>query len=207
MNQHRFSFVCCIIIVLSIAACGPSKTQLKKQQQIEQAEALRKLGEVYMTENKDTAAFKKFMEAEKLNPKDPYIHFDLGIFYYNKGKYDLAIERYEKCLELKPSFASVRNNLGLAYMAKGEYDTAISYFNELTDNYLYATPHYPLCNLGQAYYHKRQYDVAEEYLKEAISMQPDFAIALHWLGRTQIKLGKASDAVKTWKRLSVWRRL
>ncbi len=192
MRKNYFLGVIALILVLYIAACTSTKTQARK----DQATALRKLGEAYMTDKKDAAAYQKLTEAEKLNPKDPYTHFALGIFYFNKGKYDLSIEKYKKCLELKPDFASVRNNLGIAYMAKGDYDTAISHFNELTENYFYATPHYPLANMGQAYFHKNQYENAEKYLLQSLKILPRFTIALHWLGRTYVELGNPFKAIE-----------
>jgi len=159
-----------------------------------EAEALRKLGEAYMEENRDAAAYQKLIEARDLNPQDPYTFFALGNFFFNKEKYDLAIENYNKCLELKPEFASVRNNLGLVYMKIGEYDKAISYFSELTDNYIYATPHYPRFNMGQAYFYKNDYRKAEKCFKETLEMEPRFTIAIHWLGRTYIELDDIPQA-------------
>lgn len=193
MKRNRIYIFFSMVLVLSLIACAPSKDeQLRK----DRAESLRKLGEAYMAENKNAPAFRKLKEAESLNPDDPHTHFALGIFYFNKEKYDKAIEQYKKCLELKPDFASVRNNIGLAYMKKGDYDTAISYFKKLTDNYVYATPHYPLFNMGQAYYYKKDYKTAEKYFQEALEMEPEYVIAIHWLGRTQLELGKTTDAIK-----------
>ena len=179
-----------VLIICCVLSCT-SKKQLKKEKE---ADALRKLGEAYMLENRDAAAFQKLMEAKDLNPEDPYIYFALGNFYFNKKKYDLAIENYSKCLELKPEFASVRNNLGLVYLEIGEYDTAISYFSELSDNYIYATPHYPRFNMGQAYFYKNNYKEAKRCFREALEMDPQFTIALHWLGRTYIELGNIPEA-------------
>lgn len=186
--------LCCAFILCLLTACATTKEDLKRD---EKAEALRKLGEAYMVENKTALAFRKLKESEKLNPEDPYTHFALGIFYFNKKRYDLAIERYKRCIELKPDFASVRNNLGLAYLEKGDYDLAIENFQDLTDNYVYATPHYPLTNMGQAYYYKGDFSKAEKYLKDALDLEPQFIIALHWLGRTQLASGKASDAIQS----------
>jgi tetratricopeptide (TPR) repeat protein len=194
MNGNRMCVFFSIILVFYLTACDPSKDeQLRK----DRAESLRKLGEAYMSENKDAAAFRKLKEAEALNPDDPFTHFALGIFYFNKEKYDMAIDHYKKCMELKPDFASVRNNIGLAYLKKGDYDIAISFFKGLTDNYVYATPHYPLFNLGQAYYYKKDYKTAEQYFQKALEAEPEYVIAIHWLGRTELEMGKTSDAIKS----------
>lgn len=194
MNANRIGVFLRMVLIFSIISCAPSRDE---QLQKDRAEALRKLGEAYMSENKDAAAFRKLKEAESLNPDDPFTHFALGIFYFNKKKYDMAIDHYKKCMELRPDFASVRNNIGLAYLNKGDYDMAISFFKGLPDNYVYATPHYPLFNMGQAYYYKKDYKTAEKYFQEALEIEPEYIIAIHWLGRTELELGKTSDAVKS----------
>jgi type IV pilus assembly protein PilF len=191
-SNHIFTAFCMLLIFL-LTSCAVSKEEIKRK---DKAEALRRLGEAYMVENKTSAAFRKLKESKKLNPYDPYTHFAIGIFYFNKKNYDLAIKSYERCLELKPEFASVRNNIGLAYLKKGEYDTAIQNFKKLTDNYVYATPHFPLTNMGQAYYYKNDLDLAEKYLKEALDIDPQFVIAIHWLGRTQLALKKPTEAIQ-----------
>jgi type IV pilus assembly protein PilF len=183
----------CTLLIFFLFSCATSKDDIIQK---DKAEALRKLGEAYMAENKTAPAFRKLKEAEKIDPDDPYTQFDLGIFYFNKKKYDLAIKRYQRCMELKPDFASVRNNIGLAYLQKGDYDKAIENFKELTDNYVYATPHYPLANMGQAYYYKNDFQLAEKYLKEALDLEPKFVVAIHWLGRTQLAMGKTSEAIQ-----------
>jgi Tfp pilus assembly protein PilF len=194
MKKSHATNTLVLLMIFLLASCAASMDDVRRK---EKAEALRKLGEAYMAENKTAPAFRKLKEAEKLNPDDPYTQFALGIFYFNKKKYELAIERYKRCIELKPDFASVRNNLGLAYLEKGDYDTAIKYFKELTDNYVYATPHYALTNLGQAYYFKGDFKTAEKYLKDALDLEPDFLIAIHWLGRTQMATGKTKAAIQT----------
>ncbi len=193
MKATHMCKMLCMLLIFFLSSCATSKEDVMIK---DKAEALRKLGEAYMAENKTAPAFRKLKEAEKIDPDDPFTQFDLGIFYFNKKKYDLAIKRYQRCMELKPDFASVRNNIGLAYLHKGDYDKAIENFKELTDNYVYATPHYPLANMGQAYYYKNDFHLAEKYLKEALDLEPRFVIAIHWLGRTQLALGKTSEAIQ-----------
>ena len=165
-----------------------------------QAKAIRELGEAYLAEGKYTAAYQQLVKAEKLDPRDPYVHYALGNFYYGKGKYNQAIEEYKKALDLKPDLASVRNNLGTAYLAKGDWDAAIAWFKELIDNYIYVTPHYSLSNLGFAYYKKKEYQVSEKYYLEALNLEPKFIIALSGLGKTYLAMGKTNEAVAALKK-------
>ena len=94
------------------------------------ARAIRELGEAYLAEGKDAAAYKQLVKAEKIYPQDPYVHYALGNFYLRKGKYDQAIDEYQKALDLKPDLSAVMNNLGIAYLAKEDWDTAIPCFKD-----------------------------------------------------------------------------
>ncbi|MFZ5569473.1 MAG: tetratricopeptide repeat protein [Thermodesulfobacteriota bacterium] len=191
MERARKSIWILLAVAICMAACATSSQVSTKKR----AEAKRRLGIAYMAEGKDAAAFKELSEAQKLNPDDPNVYYALGIFYFNKEKYDKAIESYNKCLELEPNFAPVRNNLGLAYLAKGEYDTAIVHFKELTENYIYGTPHYPLYGLGRAYYLKEEYVESEKYFQKALDLEPKYTPAMLGLGRIYIQTGKPEQAI------------
>ncbi len=185
------SLFLCLLLFLS--SCGTANMEIPKQQ----SEASRNLGEAYYAQGDYTAALNEFLKAAKLYPDDPYLQNDLGLTYMMKGKMDLAVECFKKAVVLNPEYAPARNNLGTAYLAKGEWDAAIAIFKEITEDLLYATPHFPLSNLGLAYYNKKQYETAERYYLESLKIEPDFVVALKGLGKTYIALGKIREAVAT----------
>ena len=143
------------VLLLSLAACAGNK-EIRKQK----AEAARKVGEVYLRQGNYTSALQELLKAEKLYPNDHILHYDLGIVYRKKGKVDLAIKHFKRAIELKPNFAAAINNLGTAYFDKGDYDAAIASFKKVTEDLLYATPHFAYYNLGRAYYMKKEYSRA-----------------------------------------------
>ncbi|MBW2252124.1 MAG: tetratricopeptide repeat protein [Deltaproteobacteria bacterium] len=178
-----------LLIIFFIASCGGA--QLRK----EQADAIRRLGEAYINDDNYTRALKELLKAEKLYPDDHFLHNDLGIVYKEKGRLDLAIRHFKKALKLKPGYAPARNNLGAAYFDKKDCDAAIACFEKVSNNLLYATPHYPLYNLGKAYYHKQEYLLSEKFYLAALEMKPYFAVALEGLGQTYLAMGKIAEAV------------
>lgn len=178
-----------ILIVMFVVGCASA--QVKK----ETALRTRNLGEAFLVEKKYAPAYREFLKAEKLNPKDPILYYDFGLFYYERKELDKAVEAYKKAIKLKPDFASAINNLGVVYMEKEEWDKAIKTLLPITESYVYATPHYPCFLVGQAYYHKQNYKKAVEYFKKAIELQPDYVFAYHWLGRTYITLKMPKEAV------------
>jgi len=184
-------FLLGIVIVLLTTGCASNK--VKKE---DEALRLRRLAEAYMAENKLIPAYRELVKAQELTPKDPHIHFDLGVFYYLREKYDLAIEEYKKALRLDADFATARNNLGVVYMEKKQWDKAIETLVPITENYLYATPHYPHFLLGQAYFHKKEYDKAVMRFQEALDLNPDYVYARHWLGKTELERGNLEKALR-----------
>ncbi|MFO7494190.1 MAG: tetratricopeptide repeat protein, partial [Desulfobacterales bacterium] len=152
------------------AACASQQPVSDKKK----AEASRNLGEALMQQGDYPGALREFLAAEKLNPEDPILHNDLGLFYRIKDRLDLAIHHFKLAIELKPGYAVAQNNLGEVYLQKKEWDTAIIIFKELSENLLYAPPHSPLTNLGFAYYNKGNFTWAEAYYLKALKIRSDF---------------------------------
>jgi type IV pilus biogenesis/stability protein PilW len=184
----------CILLVSVFIACS-SKENLEQQKQ--QADASRNLGEAYLQQGNYTAALRELLRAEAMNPDDYFVQDDLGLAYYYKGQSDKAIYHYKKALAIKDDYAPARNNLGNAYAEKNEWDQAIEQYKIVTSDLLYATPQFPYSNLGVAYYHKKEYGLSEKYFKAALKIAPQFYWALSGLAKTYIATGRVSEAVET----------
>ncbi len=187
----KVQFWLSVFLVIVIAGCAT--TQIKRKE--EQALRVRKLAEAFLAEKKYQPAYRELLNALEMAPKDPHVHYDLGIFYYEKKKFERSIEEYKIALELKPDFATARNNLGAVYMAMKEWDKAIETLLPLTEDYLYATPHFPHFLVGQAYFYKKDYPHALEHFQAALELKPDFPFAAHWLGKTLLEMGKPDQAI------------
>ena len=185
-----------ILILLCIAvfssACAPTGTL--SPQDKKKADATRDLGEAYLREKQYTAALKELYKAEKINPNDATLQNDLGLVFMAKEKFDLAVTHFRRAVELNPDYTLAKNNLGSVYLALQEWDKAIAVLEPVTQDMLYATPHYPLSNLGWAYYNKGDYVKARQYLEEALELKPDFAIAQLNLARTFMATGRLHQA-------------
>lgn len=175
-----------------LVGCTASSSYQNK----EKSEASRGVGEAYLRQGNYSAAMAEFVKAEKLNPKDPYLKNDIGLVFLARKRYDDAAGYFQQAIELKPDYAPAHNNLGSAYLAQKDWDSAIATFKGISNNMLYATPHYPLANLGLAYYHKGQYAKAEGAYRKSLDIQPDFHLALRGLGRTYLSQGKVDSAIK-----------
>ena len=74
------------------------------------------------------------------------------------------------------------------------WDEAIPILEEVANDILYVTPHYPLANLGWAFYNKKDYKRAEANLNRALELWPNFTIAKIHLGRVYLATGRLNQA-------------
>ena len=189
----------CLLVISLLFAC----TSKNMEEQKEQAEAFRNLGEAYLRQGKYSLALKELLKAEALTPDDYFLQNDLGLVYYYKGKQDLAIRHYKKALALKNDYAPARNNLGNSYAEKREWDKAIEQYEMVSSDLLYATPQFPLSNLGLAYYEKKEYQLSEKYYLKALKAKQDFDRALYGLGRTYMAMGRVTEAIRKLERAAL----
>jgi len=190
MQSNKIIWAMSIFFILSAVSCASNLETRKRQ-----SAAVRKVGEVYLSQENYTAALRQLLEAEQLYSKDHLLHNALGIAYRKKGLVEKAIFHFEKAIELKPDFAPAVNNLGTVYFDQKDYDAAIACFKKVSGELLYATPYYAFYNLGKAYYEKKEYGLSEEYYMKALDSEPKFLDPLVGLGRVYIATGKISDAI------------
>ncbi len=183
--------LCCLLTMAMMAGCA----SLEKRR--EQAQKVRQLGEAYLLEGSLSLAYTQFEKSREMNPRDPHIYYDLGLFFYRKDKYDRAAENFQKAIELKPDFATAINNLGVVYIAQKKWDQAIETLRPITENFAYATPQYPHFLLGQAFFHKKDCEAAIHHLQETISLQPGHLFAHYWLGKVYLACGETGAAIDT----------
>ncbi|VEN75150.1 conserved exported hypothetical protein [Candidatus Desulfarcum epimagneticum] len=158
------------------------------------ADAIRKVGEAHMASRDYTSALGEFLKAKDLFPEDPALLNNLGLAYMAKNRLEAAEASFKNALALKPDYAEAWNNLGSAYLAMKKWDAAIAAIGRVTDNLLYATPHYSLANLGWAHYNKKNYAQAVMHYQKALKLAPGFEMALRDLGRTYMAMGKIPQA-------------
>nr|MBL0732303.1 tetratricopeptide repeat protein [Desulfobacterales bacterium] len=85
MIRKKFFIITFTIFGLFFVSCTSYIEKHKKQE-----EAVRNLGEVYMSEGNYTFALRELLKAEKIYHNDPFLHNDLGLTYMAKDEKDLA---------------------------------------------------------------------------------------------------------------------
>jgi type IV pilus assembly protein PilF len=192
MKTYGFRWTISLVFIFGSFSCAGNLEMQKKQ-----AKTSRNLGEAYYRQGNYPEALGEFLKSETIYPGDPFLQNDLGLTYMAMKQMDLAVKHFKKAIEIKPDYAPAINNLGIAYLNKKEWDTAIRYFKEVTENLLYATPHFPFSNLGWAHYNKKEYELAEKFYLKALEIDPKFINALAGLGKTYTAMGRGAEAVAT----------
>lgn len=211
--MKKSTYVLLTTLILSVAAlisgCASDPYAARRNENSE-ATALKNLGEAHLAQGNYTTALRHFLDAERVDPENYLIQYDLGLTYIEKKLYDKAILHLQKAVKLKPDYSVAINSLGNAYILKEDYDKAITVLRELIENEAYAiypTPHYPRSNLGWAYYHKQEYHLAEQSFMEALQFYEDglrkdmtYLSILRGLGLTYLALSRPDDAITNIKK-------
>jgi len=153
------------------------------------------MGLSYLGERNYSSALFDLTEAEKLDPGNPDILYNLGLAYVGKKRPDLAEAKFLKAIFLKPGFSAARNDLGVAYLDLKRWDSAIQQFKIVKDDLFYDNNENAGINLGLAYLGKGDYAKAREELQAVASINPRNPAARLSLGRVWFALDKSEQAI------------
>lgn len=112
----------------------------------------------------------------------------LGWTYSFQGKLDEAIEECHRAIKVDPEFGNPYNDIGAYLIEKGEFDEAIPWFERAMEATRYESPSFPHLNLGRVYERKGEWNKAIQGYKQALALNPDYALAKRALGRLISKL-------------------
>ena len=165
-----------IIIGMIWGLLGCATTPISTIPKEQQAQALLDLAAAYLRTGEYTAALRELKDAARLQPKDPEIHYSLGIAYHGARYTDKAVTELKYAIDLKSDYSDAHNYLGTIYLEKARYDDAIRQFSQALLNDLYDTPDLALYNMGLAYYKKGAYTTAIDKYNTALLKNPNSRI-------------------------------
>ena len=193
--------------------------------QIQRAEILAKLGDVFVNEDQLQNAEQVYLESltiyKKAADKNKTILLlrNLGAVYSLQRRDDEAVGVLKEALKIGRSgpqadatlIGPVLNSLGVAYFRQRDITRAEKFFLEaaqlLPVSGLFRRVDL-LNNLGAVYHAKRQFEKAENYLSEALKlteaevgpMHPDLTFSLSILGMIHTDMGKYAEAEAHYQR-------
>jgi tetratricopeptide (TPR) repeat protein len=139
-----------------------------------------------------------FKRAAEREPRDPEVHYYLGLAYSRLGDYPSAITAFERVLKLDPKDRKVRYEMGIASYFMGDYPKAMASFkmaqrddpsNTLVPLYLGATYQ----QLGK---HRRsiRYFLKARELDPEVAQMSEFYLAMAYMGMGRNK--EAAEALR-----------
>jgi Tfp pilus assembly protein PilF len=194
-SPGRWQGLClALALLVSVAGCASDNAQRKRD-----AEKKMNEGFLALSAGNPTLALELLLNAEKQDPRNPYIHYNLGIAYLAKDVENSAEQQFKEAIRLKPDYSEAYNSLGVIYLKRGQTEPAIQCFQKALNNILYANPANAHYNLGSAYLSRKEYNKAAEQLERAVKLVPDFAIAYGSLGEVYAGLGRNADAKRSYR--------
>jgi len=164
------------------------------------------MGLSYLGERNYTSALIDLTEAEKLDPENPDVLYNLGKALIGKNRPDLAEAKFLKAILLKPGFSVARNDLGVAYLDLKRWDSAIQQFKIVKDDLFYDNNTNASINLGLAYLGKGDYPKALGELQAVATLNPRNPIVRLSLGRVWFAMDKSEQAIAEYtKAIEIYR--
>lgn len=151
--------------IVTFIGCA-SATQANKEKA---AEFKMEIGVSHIQQNNLPLALKELLGALELDPKNPYIHNNLGIVYYLREKYDLSVKYFMEAITLNPQFTDAKNNLARVYIEQKQYSKATRLLDEILADLTYVNIHSAYFNYGLLYFNQNKFDMAKGYFAKILS--------------------------------------
>jgi tetratricopeptide (TPR) repeat protein len=153
-------------------------------------------GRKYFEDDNYIESALKYKYANKLDPFNGKVLFNIGVNYYILDIYEEAEKIFKESIKYYND-RNVYGNLGLCYMKMGDYQRAEKEFKYA----IYLNPRFSKAysDLGLLYFEKGNYDGAIEQWKRILEINPDFSenyIVLSNLGVVYEKKEMPDKALK-----------
>ena len=164
----------------------------------------------------DEFAITSFQEAQKLEPQNPAISFELGRVYLARadllaqqtGKekekeadWASAKESFNKAIELKSDYAPAHFQIAMISVREGKTEEAISKL-ETTKLVAAARDTGLAFQLGLLYYNTNQYDKAKTEFSNVVSWNENYSNARYFLGLIADKQGNKTEALNQFEKIA-----
>lgn len=186
-----FNSVVIMFVALVVSGCVSGRNNPKP----DPAAYHYQMGLSYLGERNFSSALFDLTEAEKLDPENPDVIYNLGKAFVGKKRPDLAEAKFLKAIQLRPAFSVARNDLGVAYLELKRWDSAIQQFKIVKDDLFYANNESACINLGLAYLGKGDYPKALEELQDVAAQNQHNPIVRLYLGRVWFAMDKTEQAI------------
>jgi protein O-mannosyl-transferase len=160
---------------------------------------------IYLNLSFEKNALRKYSEnkalllnATGIYPKEPKLHYNLGILYYSTTKFDSALYEYSKAIELDKNNFSYYDNRGMARFHLKDFKGALNDFNRVID----LKPDYKDVwgSRGMTRLELNEYEGAIFDLSRSISYSPNEGAGYYYRGIAYSKIPRVNEARADWEK-------
>jgi tetratricopeptide (TPR) repeat protein len=171
---------------------GVAEMEAGAREKPDDAQALRNLGEQYMTLRSTTKAIATLEKAKTLTPDDADLRLALGYAYARQRLYSKAEAEFAFYLQAHPKETAVLNQIAYTYLQQGDAEESLAYFRR----YVELAPDDPNAHdsLGEGLLGAGRPDEAKLEYEKAIAINPGFTNPYFMLGEIERRLHQASEA-------------
>jgi type IV pilus assembly protein PilF len=178
---HRFLIF--FVIISTLSAC----TTLDPRRE-ELASVKMQMGVAELQRGDLPLALKILLEAEGINPRDPYIQNNLGLVYFFRKKFDLSILHFSKALDIDAKFTEARNNMGRVYLEIKDYKKAEKTLEPVVEDLTYSNFVSSYNNMGMAKFNLKKYSEALVFFTKSVESRKEDCFSQLYLGRSLLEL-------------------
>jgi type IV pilus assembly protein PilF len=185
------------ILVAAALLAGGCVTSGPDVEPKEAARANLQLGVAYLKQGNLSLAKEKLERSEKQDGRNPEVHSTLAFLYERLDRKADAEREYATARRLAPDSADIANTYGAFLCNNGKPDAGIRQFEDAARNPLYGTPWAALTNAAVCLRSAKRDGDAAPYLQQAISLRPNYSVAVTELADLQLSLGQPNEAHET----------
>ena len=146
------------------------------------ADALYRLGNVLVRQEKLEQALKAYERAAVAAPEMAAVQLNLGNIHYLRGRYENALTAYRKATALEPDNAGIHINLANVFRRLQDWQQVIAALQQaLAVNPQHPQRNHIQSNLGNILLKQQRYDEATDVFRQIVAQDPHNATAAHML--------------------------
>ncbi len=150
------------------------------------------IGKGHLAQSMYDQALAEFAEAERLNPKEPFVHYFTATVYLKRNDYQHAKEEFLKDAAIEPDMAYDYDQLGALCSTLNQLPEAERYYRKaITLGPRLATSQF---GLAKIYKVEGKYAEALNALREAAAIDPQSASVHYLSGQVLLAMGRRAEA-------------
>ncbi len=148
----------------------------------------------YLKNNRPDQAMAQAVEAVRIHPGSPTLHYSLGVVLLTLGRNDEAAVALLDAVHIDPASADAWHNLGVARLRQGRPEQAARSLGQALA--LEPGSADTRANLGLALWRSGHREEGLRAMQSALDLDPELADAWHGLGIANLTQGRPEEATK-----------